>query len=199
MRAVMLPLIALLHSTAPLWRGWLVLAGAMLAASLSGCCGTGLYSLRYEDLPPGQQMPPKASCSSGVSVCEAIAAWCGPPELMHEELMYADPNAMIGPTPKYHPLPTQPVFQPSYYPPSMAMGPNGEVLPEPVVPPPTDAVTQRTARWRGPVGRLETVHSPATEVRVAKSPLADVTFPTLSPAQLVPERLAPYEPQPLRR
>jgi hypothetical protein len=180
----------------------------LMACATSGCTSTGVYSVQHGDpayveqgIPFDQsheQSMPRGTCSSPqVSFTEALATFCGPPELFHDELMHGDPGAIIAPVPKYHPLPTRPVFEPPYYPPPL---PPGNEPITPVVPPANDALAQRSTNWRGPRKRFEMLPSSVwTNARLAKTPVQGVTFPPLDPRQVPPQRIAPGSAEPLLR
>jgi len=188
----------------------LALVIAACACTLSGCLGGGIYSVRQEAYGVGAgkfpekgqlseeyadelfPLPAEADDCEGVSLSDALSAWCGPPEMFHEELIYgADPSVIVSPTPKYHPLPTRPVFQPMAYPPPAIE--NG--VPATPLTPTTDGT--QTAHWRGPLPRMPMWRSvDRRRVRVAHNPLDSVTFPPLPKEQQEPARLAPSEAEP---
>jgi len=183
----------------------LLLAATWGVGLTAGCSSSGIYSVRHHDQAFAPQSvvydeesfgtSPCGPCP-GVSLCDAVKSFCGPPELFHGELMHGDPGAIVAPTPKYHPLPTRPVFEPAYFPPAPQS-------PELDITPPqshsSEAVAASSAKWRGPLPRM--APAPPAEMeptRVARHPLENVTFPPLQPWRVPPERITPGESHPLR-
>lgn len=182
-----------------------MLAAGWAICLASGCSSKGIYSVRYHDQGVGsggivyeEQSIGDPGCDPcpQVSLGDAVKSLCGPPELFHDDLMHGDPGAIAAPVPKYHPLPTRPVFGPAYYPldvPAIEM----EMTPPKQIG--VDPVAQRTAKWRGPLPRIAPQPPATMEVpRVARTPLDNVTFPPLEPWRVPPERIAPGGAHPLR-
>ena len=191
--------------TLTLRRACACLALWLPAMGTAGCCGTGIYSVQYNQpaiaghaLDHAEIAPAGASCGDScaapeISLGEAVAAFCGPPELCHPELMATDPHAIVAPPPKYHPLPTRPVFEAGYSLPSMALGAGAAPVEASAIGP----TAERSAAWRGPLPRNESQRWAAAD-RVAYNPVANVKFPPRPALEPAPALLDARDAHPLR-
>ncbi len=96
-------------------RLWLALGLAVLTSVQTGCVALGIPSVRYDDpsdrgglLGPQRPADPSAPAELGAAGCSAAGCQSDGQQVEPEP-----PPVPAVPWPRFHPLPTRPVFSPS--------------------------------------------------------------------------------------